>query len=649
MGDADDDWGDAVEEEVVVWSGDAAAGPPVPITLHPDITMVEGTGKTDRSRAKQTVCLAALANLSISYHVVNISLALEVMRYLHNETIVDESLASGAAVFGMITGQVIFGVVGDAIGREWALIASLLVCAIGALGSALFTFDVEGDGRLSIYEQLIIWRILVGLGAGGVYPLASTLARESRCDSSALWEMLSFGRRWNSPRGVRVGDGVHERESLDSGSTAAVAFVFSMQGVGYFSANFVGFILLCLFPDDGPLVWRLHLGLGALPTLTVAAVVYISNRGKMSRGRRGGDASAQGLTDHCEVGTGDGEQVSRSRHAYSSNTSSEASCSQTGGQTENMCAALCHREWLMKLLGTAGSWFLCDVMFYGNTLYEGDVLEAAFGERERPLDMAWQNSILTFIGVPGYFLSVALVDRLGPWIIQVQGFIAMAVIFSVMGIWYNSLRHMAVPLIIMYSLTFFFNNFGPNSSTFMLPSLTFPAEVRGTFSGLSAAAGKMGALLGSVLFPPAAEVWGVETVLGICASISVIGGLLTVLVVSPSVGGATTDPTGIEVRMTGAGKELSLGSPDSEAGGANGNANPARGSYMSVDESMGMQTNPKNIASMGGRNGYTAVVGGGGGVEGELEDALGQVEPDWVGENMSNENNGVAGLTRAFL
>lgn len=40
------------------------------------------------------------------------------------------------------------------------------------------------------------------------------------------------------------------------------------------------------------------------------------------------------------------------------------------------------------------------------------------------------------------------------------------------------------------SLTFFFSNFGPNSTTFMLPSLTFPDQVRGSLNGISAASGK---------------------------------------------------------------------------------------------------------------------------------------------------------------
>ncbi|KAG9443269.1 hypothetical protein H6P81_014609 [Aristolochia fimbriata] len=48
--------------------------------------------------------------------------------------------------------------------------------------------------------------------------------------------------------------------------------------------------------------------------------------------------------------------------------------------------------------------------------------------------------------------------------------------------------------IVLYSLTFFFANFGPNSTTFIVPAELFPARFRSTCHGISAAAGKAGAI-----------------------------------------------------------------------------------------------------------------------------------------------------------
>jgi hypothetical protein len=52
----------------------------------------------------------------------------------------------------------------------------------------------------------------------------------------------------------------------------------------------------------------------------------------------------------------------------------------------------------------------------------------------------------------------------------------------------------------MYFLSSFFNQFGPNAVTFLVAAEVFPTPVRATAHGFSAAIGKCGALLASVLY-----------------------------------------------------------------------------------------------------------------------------------------------------
>ncbi|GLJ22764.1 hypothetical protein SUGI_0428760 [Cryptomeria japonica] len=49
-------------------------------------------------------------------------------------------------------------------------------------------------------------------------------------------------------------------------------------------------------------------------------------------------------------------------------------------------------------------------------------------------------------------------------------------------------------------MTFFFANFGPNTTTFIVPTELFPARLRSTCHGISAAAGKAGAIIGAFGF-----------------------------------------------------------------------------------------------------------------------------------------------------
>ena len=54
--------------------------------------------------------------------------------------------------------------------------------------------------------------------------------------------------------------------------------------------------------------------------------------------------------------------------------------------------------------------------------------------------------------------------------------------------------------LILYGITFFFQNFGPNSTTYIIPSLIFSPTHKGTCHGISAAFGKLGAILGAYTF-----------------------------------------------------------------------------------------------------------------------------------------------------
>ena len=54
--------------------------------------------------------------------------------------------------------------------------------------------------------------------------------------------------------------------------------------------------------------------------------------------------------------------------------------------------------------------------------------------------------------------------------------------------------------LVLYAATFFFANFGPNSTTFIIPSEVFHTRFRSTLHGVSAACGKLGAIVGAFGF-----------------------------------------------------------------------------------------------------------------------------------------------------
>lgn len=52
----------------------------------------------------------------------------------------------------------------------------------------------------------------------------------------------------------------------------------------------------------------------------------------------------------------------------------------------------------------------------------------------------------------------------------------------------------------LYFLSSFFGQFGPNATTWLLPGEVFPTDIRATCHGISAATGKVGALIAGIWF-----------------------------------------------------------------------------------------------------------------------------------------------------
>ncbi|CAI0459744.1 unnamed protein product [Linum tenue] len=142
------------------------------------------------------------------------------------------------------------------------------------------------------------------------------------------------------------------------------------------------------------------------------------------------------------------------------------------------------REFLKRhglhLLATTSTWFLLDIAYYSQNLFQKDIFTAihwippaaTMNAIHEVFKVARAQTIIALCGtVPGYWVTVALIDKM-----HYVGFL------------------------VFYGLTFFFANFGPNATTFVVPAEIFPARLRSTCHGISAAAGKAGAIVGAFGF-----------------------------------------------------------------------------------------------------------------------------------------------------
>ncbi|KAL1540645.1 putative inorganic phosphate transporter 1-9 [Salvia divinorum] len=196
---------------------------------------------------------------------------------------------------------------------------------------------------------------------------------------------------------------------------------------------------------------------------------------------------------------------------------------------------LLSREFLRRhgrdLFACAAAWFLVDVVFYSSNLFQSKIYshylpKHSMNAFQEAFHVAKLQAIIAVCStIPGYYAAVYLIDRAGRVKIQLTGFFFMALGLLAIGIPYKSYWHNTTNMgfMVLYSLTFFFANLGPNTTTFIVPAELFPARFRATCHGISGAAGKVGAVAGSVGF-----LWGSRRGVGMTAALVILGGICVV-------------------------------------------------------------------------------------------------------------------------
>jgi MFS transporter, PHS family, inorganic phosphate transporter len=124
---------------------------------------------------------------------------------------------------------------------------------------------------------------------------------------------------------------------------------------------------------------------------------------------------------------------------------------------------------------------------------------------------------------PGYYVTAALVEKIGRRPIQLIGFVMTTIFLFIGGMWFHHLRKRAAPFFIVFTFLQFFFNFGANATTFIIPAEVFPSRVRTSAYGVSAACGKCGAILASLGFVTWADHIGTGAVLLIFSAVSLLG------------------------------------------------------------------------------------------------------------------------------
>jgi hypothetical protein len=143
--------------------------------------------------------------------------------------------------------------------------------------------------------------------------------------------------------------------------------------------------------------------------------------------------------------------------------------------------------------------------FYGNKLFLSQFITVLSPGNKSVLTGWLRNLVNAGLSLCGYYLASFLIDTkfVGRKQMHQLGFLVDFILFVVPAFYYNyyakeksQLR--SIPT--MYFPSSFFNQFRPNSATFLAAAEVYPTPIRIPTCGVSAALGKLGALTAAVLY-----------------------------------------------------------------------------------------------------------------------------------------------------
>ena len=381
-------------------------------------------------------------------------------------------------------GAIVFGRLADVVGRKRIYGLEALLMAIGGLACAF----------APSFAWLLVFRVILGIGIGGDYPMSAVLMSEYA--------------------------NAKKRGALTS-------LVFGMQGLGLAFGPVVALTLEAsgLPPDS---IWRIMLGIGALPPL---AVLYL--RRTMPESPR-----------YKALVRGDVDDAAKDMAVYSTGQLSARIEQKTKPSRIGLGQMLSNPKYLLLILGTGGAWFLNDYAFYGNAISTPEILKMLAPSSSAMTGSAWALIVFSIFAIPGYLASIFFMDAIGHRRLQWIGFTVMAAAFGAMGL-VPGITHEVAPFLFLYGISFFFIEFGPNCTTFVMPSEVFPTSIRTTGHGMAAGIGKFGAFVGTFVFPFISAEGGIKGAMLFSSGVAILGVILTKLTL-PEPSGKTLEALGGE-------------------------------------------------------------------------------------------------------
>ncbi|PYK10592.1 MAG: MFS transporter [Verrucomicrobia bacterium] len=392
-------------------------------------------------------------------------------------------LLGASLVFGAVFGAGLGGPMADRFGRKKLMLADMVIIAVGAVSSAL----AHG------FPMLFFGQLLVGVGVGIDFTASSSYLSEV-LPKRARGRMIVATIACQSV-GMLLAASIALVLLKNVESAQSWRFLLAAEG-----GIAVLFFLLRLWQPDSP-----H---------------WLMIRGKFAR-----------------AALAFNRIMPEQREAVLQITSSAGNQTVTNSIAPRKSlgiAVLFSRAYRGRTMLAAIPWFLMDIATYGVGLFTPIILGAIdvsankVGVIAHDFADAKGSAFIDLFLLFGFLLGIWVVPRFGRIRMQAIGFAGMAfgmlLLMLAVSLPNSPARLAHIPLVFAGFILFnLLMNAGPNSTTFTLAPFLFPTQLRATASGFAAGFGKIGATVGVFLLPILQDKFGVITVLGLMAVVSILG------------------------------------------------------------------------------------------------------------------------------
>lgn len=430
--------------------------------------------------------LSALGVFMDGLDLFIITVAIPLIAIQFNPSKWELGLIGAASPIGAILGATFLGFLTDKLGRKKLYVGSMFFFVVFSFLSAMSRST----------EEIILFRFLLGIGIGADYPISSTYLSEFM------------------PKKVRG---------------RAIMSAFSFQALGALGGATLGLIVLIYYPD--PSAWRWMLGLTILPAIVIGlartqlpeSALWLQSKKRLKEAAKIISNIIEKPTDYIT------NLVENDR--YSTNPEL---------QKQVKYRELFTRRYIKQTLLTSVPWFIMDICLYGVGVFSAMILALVFNNYAKPTDTLNQSFILQDIRattgsvfldiflVIGFISAIFAVKKLGTIRLQNIGFIGMTIGLIILG--FATYFHQSEAWVFVgFAIFNLMVNFGPNPTTYMLPTERFPPYIRATGHGFAAASGKIGAAIGIFFLPVFIRTIGTSKSMFILAGFSFLGFICTLI------------------------------------------------------------------------------------------------------------------------